>query len=75
MVLDRPVRGPTLSVVVRLWRDEGAGDVPRGEVERVGTGEKHPFRTYGALIAWMELWWRGLSTANTGDEPDLDGGN
>jgi hypothetical protein len=42
-------------------------------VEHVGTGEKHPFRTYGGLIAWMELWRHG--TGRTGDEPGSGSGD
>jgi hypothetical protein len=50
------VRAATLSVIVRLWSEDGAEPLLRGEAEHVRTGERCAFRTYGRLVAVLEQW-------------------
>jgi hypothetical protein len=56
MGADGPVRAATLSVVVRLWSEDGTAPTLRGEVEHVRTGERRFFDTYGLLVDVIEQW-------------------
>lgn len=52
------------------------GSPPRtlsGVIERLGTGEKRPFRTTGELLRLME-GWSGVAPGNDGSEEGDEGG-
>jgi hypothetical protein len=54
------VRAPTLSLILRIWADDVAE--VRGEIERIGTGERQLFRHYPALLDLLASWSRELDT-------------
>jgi hypothetical protein len=55
---DGPVCAATLSLVVRLWSEDGTGLMLRGVVEHARTGQRCFFGTYG-LLDRIKLEHRG----------------
>jgi hypothetical protein len=56
-------RAPATSFIVRVWSDDEESSQVRGEIEHVGTGEKHLFLDYASLTTLIEAWRRDLAIA------------
>jgi hypothetical protein len=59
---DMVVRRPALSLIVRVWPEDGDPAAMRGEVEHVGTGEKRLFLDYWSLLRLIESWRQDLQS-------------
>jgi hypothetical protein len=55
-MVEKTVRTPAKSFILRLWSTEGPGLEMRGEIEHIRTGEKRFFQDHWSLLHLLETW-------------------
>jgi hypothetical protein len=55
-MVEKSIRTPTMSFILRLWPSDGPGPALRGEVEHIQTGEKRFFQDHWSLLHLLETW-------------------
>ena len=55
-MIERSVRTPAMSFILRVWPNDGTSEEMRGEVEHLRTGEKRYFQDHHGLLRLLETW-------------------
>ncbi len=63
-MIEKAVRTPAKSFILRLWPNEDPDLEMRGEIEHLNTGEKRFFQDRGGLLRLLQTWADDGSSAN-----------
>jgi hypothetical protein len=55
-MVEKSIRTPTMSFILRLWPGDGLVPELRGEIEHIRTGEKRFFQDHWGLLHLLETW-------------------
>ena len=55
-MVEKAIRSPSMSFILRLWPNDGSEAGMRGEVEHLRTGEKRFFQDHYGLLRLLETW-------------------